>query len=193
MISGLGFRRWGWFKPVSTLSRHFRTITFDVRGEQNLTHGVADLCAEVIALLDHLGVKMTHVLGTSLGGFVAQELALDRPDLANRLLLICTSYGGVGPEPMSPQAFGSMLGWGSLSPESAVRKGLEMATSDTYRTEQPEEFFSKSRNTPFAGRRLKGWAETTIVRGQVVFAREPGGTGRAPAAPGRLRLGQPSS
>jgi dihydroorotase len=49
-------------------------------------------------------------------------------------------------------------------------------------TVKPEEFFSKSRNTPFAGRRLKGRAETTIVRGQVVFAREPDGTGRtAPA------------
>jgi dihydroorotase len=41
-------------------------------------------------------------------------------------------------------------------------------------TVQPEEFFSKSRNTPFGGRRLKGRAETTIVRGQVVFAREAG-------------------
>jgi dihydroorotase len=60
-------------------------------------------------------------------------------------------------------------------------------------TVEPETFFSKSRNTPFAGRRLKGWAETTIVRGQVVFAREPGGTGRGAGAPGRLRLGQPSS
>ena len=52
-------------------------------------------------------------------------------------------------------------------------------------TVRPEEFFSKSRNTPFAGRRLKGRAETTIVRGQVVFAREPGGTGRTA---GRRRL-----
>jgi dihydroorotase len=49
-------------------------------------------------------------------------------------------------------------------------------------TVQPEEFFSKSRNTPFTGRRLQGRAETTIVRGQVVFGREPGGTGRAAGA-----------
>ena len=40
-------------------------------------------------------------------------------------------------------------------------------------TVQPEEFFSKSRNTPFAGRRLTGRADMTIVRGQVVFARQP--------------------
>ena len=139
LINGLGFGRWGWFKQIPALSRHFRTITFDIRGEQNLTHGVADLSAEVVALLDHLGIKKTHVLGTSLGGFVAQDLALNRPDLVNRLVLICTSYGR-GPEPISPKALGRMLGWGSLSSESAVRRGLEMATSDAYREENPEEF-----------------------------------------------------
>ncbi|MCA1731921.1 MAG: alpha/beta hydrolase [Actinobacteria bacterium] len=74
--NGLGFGRWGWFKQVPALLRHFRIITFDIRGEQNLPHGVSELSAEVIALLDHLGVEKTHVLGTSLGGFVAQELAL---------------------------------------------------------------------------------------------------------------------
>jgi dihydroorotase len=45
-------------------------------------------------------------------------------------------------------------------------------------TVRPEEFFSKSRNTPFGDRRLTGRAETTIVRGQVVFTREAGATGR---------------
>jgi 3-oxoadipate enol-lactonase len=140
LINGLGFGRWGWFKQVPTLSRHFRTITFDIRGEQNLAHGVADLCAEVVALLDHLGVEKTHVLGTSLGGFVAQELALERPDLVDRLVLVCTSYGGVGPETMSFEALGRMLGWGSFSSDSAVRQGLETATSDAYRTNNPDEF-----------------------------------------------------
>jgi 3-oxoadipate enol-lactonase len=136
LISGLGFGRWGWFKQVPTLSRHFRTITFDIRSEQNLRHGVSDLSAEVVALLDSLGVKKTHLLGTSLGGFVAQQLALERPDLVNRLILICTSYGP-GPEPISLEAFGRMLGWGSLSSESAVRRGLEGATSETYRASTP--------------------------------------------------------
>jgi dihydroorotase len=37
----------------------------------------------------------------------------------------------------------------------------------------PSEFFSKSRNTPFAGRRLTGRAEVTIVRGQIVYQRHP--------------------
>jgi pimeloyl-ACP methyl ester carboxylesterase len=140
LIGGLGLGRWGWFKQLPALSRHFRTITFDVRSEQNPSHGVADLAADAVALLDHLSVKKAHVLGTSLGGFVAQELALERPDLVERLVLACTSYGGLGRKSMSPQALGSMLGWGALSSESAVRRGLETATSDAYRAEHPEEF-----------------------------------------------------
>ncbi len=138
LISGLGFGRWGWFKQVPTLSRHFRTITFDIRNAQNL-RGVADLAGKAAALLEHLDIKKTHVLGTSLGGFVAQKLALERPDLVDRLVLVCTSYGGRGPKPMSPQALGRMLGWGSLGPESAVRRGLETAVSRAYRRGDYEE------------------------------------------------------
>lgn len=140
LINGLGFGRWGWFKQIPTLSRHFRTITFDIRGEQNLKNGVADLCAEVMALLDHLDVQKAHVLGTSLGGFVAQEMALSHPERVHRLVLVCTSYGGAAPETMSFQALGKMLGWGSLTPEGALRNGLETATSEAYRTSHPDEF-----------------------------------------------------
>jgi 3-oxoadipate enol-lactonase len=140
MIGGLGFGRWGFFKQVPAFSRHFSTITFDVRGEQDLDSGVADLTANVVALLEHLGVRRAHVLGTSLGGFVAQQLALERPDLVDRLVLVCTSSGRGSPETMSPRALANMIGWPSLSTERAVRQGLETATSEAYRAEHPEEF-----------------------------------------------------
>jgi 3-oxoadipate enol-lactonase len=140
LIGGLGFGRWGWFRQLPAFARHFRTITFDVRNEGRLRNGVADLADEVVALLDHLKVRKAHVLGTSLGGFVAQELAVRRPDLVDRLVLVCTSYGGRGPETMSVGAAADMLGWGSFSEEGAVRQGLEGATSEAYRAERPEEF-----------------------------------------------------
>jgi dihydroorotase len=60
---------------------------------------------------------------------------------------------------------------GTLAPGAAADVVvLDPAVAWTVR---PETFFSKSRNTPFGGRGLTGRAETTIVRGQVVFAREP--------------------
>ena len=140
LINGLGFGRWAWFKQIPAFSRHFSTITFDVRGERALRNGVADLVAEVVNLLEHLGVEKAHVLGTSLGGFVAQELAFERPDLVDRLVLVCTSYGAGGPESMSPWALKDMIGWPSLTIEGASRRGLQTATSEAYRVERPEEF-----------------------------------------------------
>ena len=71
LINGLGFRPWGFFKQIPTLSRDFSTITFDVRGEQDLDSGVDVLTANVVALLEHRDVRRAHVLGTSLGGVVA--------------------------------------------------------------------------------------------------------------------------
>jgi 3-oxoadipate enol-lactonase len=140
LIGGLGFGRWAWFRQVPAFSRHFKTITFDARGERDLESGVTDLASDVVALLEHLRVGKAHVLGTSLGGFVAQELALGRPDLVERLVLVGTSYGRGGPETMSPWALADMIGLPSLNSERAVRKGLESATSGAYRTEHPEEF-----------------------------------------------------
>lgn len=140
LINGLGFGRWGWFKQIPAFTRHFETITFDIRGERDLRNGVADLTGEVVALLDHLGVGKPHVLGTSLGGFVAQELALSRPDLVDRLVLVCTSYGGRGPQAMSPGALADMMGLGTFSAEAAAHKALAAATGEVYRAEKPQEF-----------------------------------------------------
>ena len=140
LINGIGFGRWGFFKQVPALSRHFSTVTFDVRGERDLKDGVSDLASDVVALLEYLNVRKAHVLGTSLGGFVAQELALERPDLVDKLVLVCTSYGRGGPGTMSPWALADMIGLPSLSVERAVRRGLETATSEAYRAKHPEEF-----------------------------------------------------
>jgi 3-oxoadipate enol-lactonase len=140
LINGLGFGRWGFFKQIPAFSHHFRTITFDGRGERDLNEGVSDLVADVVELLDHLRIRKAHVLGTSLGGFVAQELAIERTELVERLVLVCTSFGRGGPETMSPWALSDMIGFPTLSTERAVRRGLETATSEVYRAEHPEEF-----------------------------------------------------
>jgi len=140
LIGGLGFGRWSWFRQVPALSRHFRTVTFDVRGERRLRRGVPDLAAEVLALMDHLGLPRAHLMGSSLGGFVAQQLALERPERVNRLVLVGTSPGRGSPKTMSPQALLDMAGWPGLSAERAVRRGLETATSQDYRNRRPQEF-----------------------------------------------------
>jgi len=57
---------------------------------------MADYAADAAALLDHLGWSSCRVVGVSFGGMVAQEFAVTWPDRVERLVLLCTSPGGVG-------------------------------------------------------------------------------------------------
>jgi pimeloyl-ACP methyl ester carboxylesterase len=140
LINGIGFGRWCWFKQVPTLSRRFAAITFDAKGESYPDGVIQGLAGDVADLLEHLRVNSAHVLGASLGGFVGQELAISRPDLVARLVLVSTGHGGRGAERMSLGAMGKMFGYGALGPKAAARSGLEGATSGRYRAENPEEF-----------------------------------------------------
>lgn len=145
LVAGLGFGRWSWFKQIPALSESFRIISYDVRNighldPENGAYTVSNLARHAAALLDHLDVERAHVLGSSLGGFVAQELALQRRELVDHLVLICTSYGGSKSKSMSPDVFRKMLGWGSVNRADAVRRGLETAVSPAYTSTHPNEF-----------------------------------------------------
>lgn len=100
------------------------TISFDLRNVGHLdtehgAHSVTNLSAHAAALLPATGDGAGP---PSLEGFVAQELALSRPDLVDRLVLISTSYGGSESEPMSATTLGRMLGWEATDRQDAVRR-----------------------------------------------------------------------
>ncbi len=99
LLPGLGTGLWLWFKQVHAFARSFRTVVFDPHGvgrsdEPNEAITTRTLAATVAALLDKLGIERAHILGASLGGFVAQEFAFSYPRKVMRLVLCCTSAGG---------------------------------------------------------------------------------------------------
>jgi 3-oxoadipate enol-lactonase len=105
LIHGLGYARWGWEPVVEPLSRSFDVILFDNRGigESDAPPGpytAAELAGDAVQVLDEAGVARAHVVGTSLGGMVAQELALGRPERVEKLVLACTTPGGPKAFPM---------------------------------------------------------------------------------------------
>jgi 3-oxoadipate enol-lactonase len=108
LIHGLGYARWGWEPVVEPLTRSFEVLLFDNRGigESDAPPGpytTADLAADALQVLDEAGVERAHVVGTSLGGMAAQELALTAPERVEKLVLVCTHPGGGRSFPMPDQ------------------------------------------------------------------------------------------
>ena len=94
----MGFDRLGWEPVLGKLRRRFRLVLVDNRGtgcsdRPAGSFGVADMADDVIAVLDAAGIRMAHVMGVSLGGMVAQEVAITHPERVDGLVLACTTPG----------------------------------------------------------------------------------------------------
>src|ERR1700726_3995976 len=131
-VSGLGFDRSGWEPVVSALRRRFRLVLIDNRGSGRSTTAdrkftVADMAVDVVAVLDSSRVARAHVLGASLGGMVAQELAIRFPQRVDRLVLACTTPGWPYGYPMPRASVQQMTAAASLPVEVAQRSLVENA------------------------------------------------------------------
>jgi len=100
LIMGMSGTALHWGEPfLELLRRDFEVITYDHRGvgaSSPLTGGVtiAQLAQDASALLSALELDSAHVLGISMGGMIAQELALEHPEQVRTLTLGCTYCGG---------------------------------------------------------------------------------------------------
>lgn len=98
LIHGVGSQAEDWSAVIAALGDGFAVLRYDLRG-----HGaseappgpytIEDLTADLAALLDELAIPKVHLAGFSLGGLVAQSLALTHPGRVARLALLSTVAG----------------------------------------------------------------------------------------------------
>ncbi|MBN7796497.1 alpha/beta fold hydrolase [Parahaliea mediterranea] len=128
LLHGLGSRGSDWEFQLPALGEHYRVVTIDLRGHGDSDPGaerltIPAMAGDVVALLDHLGLASAHVVGFSLGGMVAQQLALDAPGRLRSLCLINT-----GPHALS----GRLQRYGQLTLRKFVIRALGMERLAAY-------------------------------------------------------------
>jgi 3-oxoadipate enol-lactonase len=100
LIQGMSATHLTWGEQfLSPLQESFDCIVFDNRGmglsgRAEMPFSIADLAGDTLGLLDALEVERAHVVGISMGGMIAQELALGHPDRLRTLTLGATYCGG---------------------------------------------------------------------------------------------------
>jgi pimeloyl-ACP methyl ester carboxylesterase len=146
-IHGLGVDRRGWVLQIPAWSKDYKMVIFDNRdvGQSSLAeadYSTADMASDALALADHLGLDSFHLLGISLGGMAAQQLALAAPERVKTLTLAVT-HGGVR---KAGQIRGHLLGSfaRNLPPEDRVDNLLYLCYTEAFF--ENEEMFQFMRN-----------------------------------------------
>lgn len=99
LIMGFGISGRAWAPQVRSLKERHRVVIFDNRGigkseSSKVAYGFRELADDSAALIDHLGFSSAHVVGVSMGGMIAQQLALRHSARVKSLTLIATLPGG---------------------------------------------------------------------------------------------------
>src|SRR3954452_1481563 len=142
LIQGMSATHLAWGRPfLDELERSFDTIVFDnsgmgLSGKAELPFTIADLAADTAALLDALELESAHVVGISMGGMVAQELALAHPERIRTLTVGASYCGGPDGTLMAPEDLQMLAtAYASGVPDQVFRAMWEINPSPDFRTD----------------------------------------------------------
>ena len=141
----MGLRRnveW-WYRQIPTLSRHFRVIALDNRGagrsdKPHMEYSIGLFADDTAALMAVLDIPDAYILGVSMGGYIAQELAINYPEKVRKMILGCTSCGGARAVLMSEERMQKFTANAGLQPEEILRKDMDIYFSDSFVERYPE-------------------------------------------------------
>ena len=143
LAHGLGYARWGWEPVAAALAEEFTVLMFDNRGigASDIPDGpytAGAMASDIAAVMDAARIDRAHLIGTSLGGMVAQEFAIRWPERVDRLVLACTTPGGGKAFPLPERTLRLIAEAPTLAPEVALRRFVENALADRTVAERPD-------------------------------------------------------
>jgi pimeloyl-ACP methyl ester carboxylesterase len=137
LISGVSGGTWSWEESITVWSSAFNIVAFDNIGsgrssKPNRPYTIEEMADHSAAVLDAAGIKQAGVVGLSMGGMIAQELALRHPDRIHRLVLGCTHCGGSQRIPPNPHVVQQFVNNKGLTPEEIIDKNLKLLVTPQF-------------------------------------------------------------
>ena len=143
LISGISGGTWTFEESIEKWSPHYRVIVFDNMGagrssKPNRPCSIGEMADHAAAVIDAAEEKQANVVGLSMGGMIAQELALRHPDQVHRLVLGCTHCGGSVRIPPSPEVIQKFADNTGLSPEEIIDKNLALLVTPQFQKNESD-------------------------------------------------------
>ena len=145
LIAGLGYAVWCWQELRAALGGRFDVLAFDNRGagrsdKPRGPYSIPMMADDVAALLDAAGVQRAHVLGHSMGGYIALTFAQRHRARLRSLILVGTSRGGPDTAPVPEETMAAWKLAGVLPPHEYARKSMPQSFAPGWAEKHPEEF-----------------------------------------------------
>ena len=142
LLTGLGYAIWSWQRQLPDWSRRFRCVAVENRGTGRSPkppgpYSIEEMADDAAEMLDG---RSAHICGFSMGGYIAQTVAVRHPQLVERLVLACTATGGPDVVPTPPETRAAWLANADRTPPEFARATMPLSFRPGWTDEHPDEF-----------------------------------------------------
>jgi 3-oxoadipate enol-lactonase len=143
LLSGLGYASWCWEETMRLLASDFRLVALDNRGSGRSAKPAGPYSIESFAddaawALDSLDIGCAHVVGSSMGGYIALMLVARHPKKVRSLLLSNTTQGGPGAAPLPAETAQAWAACAELDPRTFASRTMAFAYPPGWAEAHPE-------------------------------------------------------